>query len=117
MPDSPDTREIRSLQARIAAHKSWAATADRSERARPGNAALMARFEKDVDPHGILPPAQRALMAESAMKAHFSTLALRAKVNRRKAKAARAEAIRLEREAIEADAELAAEAESEGGAA
>jgi hypothetical protein len=36
----------------------------------------MATFEAQVDPDGILEPAERARRAESARKAHFGRLAL-----------------------------------------
>lgn len=67
----------RALRARIAAHTSWANTADRKARTAPGRAASMARFEKEVDPDGVLSPAERAL------RAHMARLALKsAKVRR-----------------------------------
>lgn len=102
MPDRSVDHEIRRLQTRAAAHKSWAKTTDRSARARAGNRALMARFERDVDPQGILPPADRAKMADSLMRAHFTNLALR----KARAKRARIIADELEADAVAADAEL-----------
>jgi hypothetical protein len=36
----------------------------------------MSRFEREVDPDGTLPPAERAKRAESARKAHFARMAL-----------------------------------------
>lgn len=73
----------RALRARIAAHTSWANTTDRKARTAPGRAASMARFEKEVDPDGVLSPAERARRADQAMRAHMARLALKsAKVRR-----------------------------------
>lgn len=66
-----------SLGAQIAAHESWARTANRAARTAPARAAMQARFEQLVDPDGSLPPAVRAQMAESAKKAHYRRLALK----------------------------------------
>lgn len=44
---------------------------------RAGNRAFMARFEREVDPDGTLPPAERARRAAFAKRAYFSRLALR----------------------------------------
>lgn len=75
---SPDERLRRAeITGRIGAHESWARTADRSARTAPGRAAAMARFEKQVDPDGVLTSAERAVRAEHALKAHMQRLALR----------------------------------------
>jgi hypothetical protein len=80
----------RTLIATLAAHESWAATADASARTAPARAALVAKFERNVDPDGVLNPAERARRAESARKAHYTRLALlsaqarRAKAENRK---------------------------------
>lgn len=80
----------KTLTAKIAANKSWAMTEDRSARTLPGRLAMMARFEKQVDPEGKLPPELRAKMAENAKKAYFQQLALKsAKVRRRRAEVRR----------------------------
>jgi hypothetical protein len=47
-----------------------------------------ARFEREVDPDGTLPPAERAARAERARRAYMLTLAARSAAVRRK-KAAR----------------------------
>lgn len=82
---SPSERALRS---RIAAHRSWALTADPSARTAPARAASMARFEREVDPDGTLAPADRARRAESAKKAYFASLALKSAVARRRMKEA-----------------------------
>jgi hypothetical protein len=51
----------RSLQARAAAHRSWALTTDRTARTASALAAADARFGREVDPDGILDPRERAM--------------------------------------------------------
>lgn len=82
----------RSLVASIAAHESWAKCDDRSARTAKARKAALDRFEKEVDPEGVLTPAERARRAEHARKAYFQRLALKSAQARRK----RAEAARLE---------------------
>lgn len=74
----------RSLIARLAAHESWANTADPSARTAPARRALLDRFERRVDPDGLLSPAERARRAGHARKAYFTRLALRSAQARRK---------------------------------
>jgi hypothetical protein len=71
------TPEDRSLQGRIGAHESWARTPDRARRTAPGRAAMLARFEREVDPTNELPVAERAQRAEHLRRAYFCRLALR----------------------------------------
>ncbi len=66
----------RTLRARIAAHDSWAATADPTARTAPGRRAFRERFEAQVDPDGRLDPAERARRADHAYRAHMTRLAL-----------------------------------------
>ena len=67
----------RSLRAKLAAHTSWANTADRTARTAAARKAADERFARQVDPDGILPPRERAERAENARKAYFTALALR----------------------------------------
>jgi len=63
-------------QARMAAHESWAATADRSARTAPARAGLQARFEREARTR-LGPGAserQVADAAESARKAHYARM-------------------------------------------
>ena len=62
----------RSLIGRLAAHESWAKTADPSARTAPARHALLDHFERHVDPDGLLPPAERARRAGHARKAYFA---------------------------------------------
>src|SRR5919198_1026747 len=77
----------RSLQARIAANSRWAHEPDRTAATRPARTAAVSRFEREVDPDGVLPAAERARRAESAQRAHMQRLALRS--SRARARAAR----------------------------
>lgn len=67
----------RSLAARIAAHSKWASTPDTAAATAPARKAFLDRFEREVDPEGVLPPADRARRAEHARKAYFTRLALK----------------------------------------
>ncbi len=67
----------RSLIAQIGAHESWARTPDRSARTAPARAEFDRRFEREVDPDGVLEPAERARRAAHARKAYFARLALK----------------------------------------
>ncbi len=79
-----------SLQGRLAAHASWAATPNRSARTAPARAALEAKFlaEADGDP----------IRAEHLRKAHYARLALASARSRRKAREATATAEAAEAE-------------------
>jgi hypothetical protein len=78
----------RTLRAQLAAHTSWANTTDRTARTEPGRRAAADRFERLVDPDGVLPADERRLRAESARKAHMKGLALKSAQARRKRRAA-----------------------------
>ena len=73
----------KNIDRRIAAEISWSRTADRSARTRRARQAFLARFEKEVDPDGTLPPGERQIRAEHAMRAHMLRLAKRAVAARR----------------------------------
>lgn len=113
MPLSATERTIR---ASIAAHHSWAKTPDRAARTEPARQGMQARFEREVDPAGVLPPAERARRAESARKAYFLGLSFKSARARRQAAEARASVPRLKRQAAETAADLerqAADADAE----
>lgn len=78
------TPEHRSLRASLAAHESWAYTHDRAARTANARKAADDRFEKQVDPNGELTPAERAVRAEHAHKAHFLRMALKSAQARRR---------------------------------
>ena len=66
----------RTMRAKLAAYDSWAQTEDRTARTEPARRAFQERFERQVDPDGVLAPAERAERAESARKAHMLRMAL-----------------------------------------
>jgi hypothetical protein len=71
----------RRLAGAIAANERWSRVSDRraaTAKARENGPASLAYFERQVDPDGVLPQAQRTAMALNARKAHFSRLALAA---------------------------------------
>ncbi|MER7273868.1 hypothetical protein ABT369_05405 [Dactylosporangium sp. NPDC000244] len=73
----------RALIARAAAHTRWAKTADRAAATAAARRTALERFEREVDPDGILEPHERARRAESARKAYFALLALKSAQARR----------------------------------
>lgn len=92
------TPSERHLAASIAAHESWANTADRTARTEPARAAMRAKFlaEAGGDP----------IKAEHLRKAHYQRLALKSARARRRARELAEEA----READNALTELGGEA-------
>jgi hypothetical protein len=80
---SAGTPGERTQIAKIAAHTRWAKTEDRGATARAGQAGLLARFEREVDPDNRLAPEERARRAESARRAHFQRLARKSAQARR----------------------------------
>jgi hypothetical protein len=73
----------RILRAKLAAH-AMHASHDSKAVSQPARDAFLARFEREVDPEGKLPPAERARRAEHAKKAHMTRLALKSAQARRK---------------------------------
>lgn len=66
----------RSMLARLAAHAMHART-DGREATANARRALVERFEREVDPDGVLPTRERQRRAQHAMRAHMTRLALR----------------------------------------
>lgn len=75
------------MRSRVAAHASWAATADPAARTAPARAAFLDRFDRQVDPDGSLPPAERQRRSEHARREHFTRLALKSAQARSQRKA------------------------------
>lgn len=77
----------RSQRARIAALSQWAQVEDRTARTAKARAAAraasQARFEAEVDPDGVLSPAERAIRADFARRAYMARLALKSAQTRR----------------------------------
>lgn len=78
------TPSERALYGQIAAHESWARTTDRAARTENARRAMLVKFEFEVDPHGELTPAERAVRANHARKAYFKRLALKSAQARRR---------------------------------
>jgi len=78
MPDAE-----RRLAGQLGAHASWAQTEDRAARTAAARAAADARFERQVDPNGVLPPQERAKRAASARRAFYAQIALKSAIARR----------------------------------
>ena len=74
----------RALISTIAAHEKWARTPDATAATAPARAAFLDRFDREVDPDGVLAPQERARRAEHARKAYFTRLALKSAQARRK---------------------------------
>ena len=56
---------------------------DARELAKAARAAFESKFERDVDPDGVLPLEERLRRAEMARKAHYARLALKSAQARR----------------------------------
>jgi hypothetical protein len=84
VPANRLTKTERTLCAQIGAHTSWANTDDRPARTSNARKAFNDRFEREVDPDGVLTRAERAKRAENARKAYFSRLALKSAQARRR---------------------------------
>lgn len=80
--------KLRSAINTVNAHKSWAKTPNRTARTAAGRAAALDRFEKQVDPDGVLDPVERAKRAENAKTAFFREIALKSAAARAARKAA-----------------------------
>jgi len=64
----------RSLRARMGAYAQQARY-DTKQTTQAARDTFMARFEREVDPDGVLPEAERARRAEAAKKLHFQRMA------------------------------------------
>src|SRR4051794_29606005 len=76
MAGQASDKSNRVLRARMAAHLLHAQISDEAEHTAPARAAFLSRFEREVDPGGVLDPIERARRAEHAKKAYFIKLAL-----------------------------------------
>ncbi len=77
MPRNTLTASQLSLAGRAGAHALHASIADPAAHTAPARAAFLDRFERAVDPEGVLAPAERAQRAQHARKAYFLGLALK----------------------------------------
>ena len=75
MTDPSSGHAKRVLQARLAAHALHARVEDPAAHTAPARKVFLSRFEREVDPEGVLEPQERARRAEHAKKAYFLRLA------------------------------------------
>lgn len=80
----PLSTESRALRAKIAAHVSWANTADPAARTANARKAALDRFDRQVDPDGVLSPGERERRAEHARRAYFLQLSYKAAAARKR---------------------------------
>ena len=85
--NEPASQAERSLRARLAAY-ALHAQRDPRETTANGRAAFLARFDREVDPRGLLEPEERRRRAEQARRAYFTRLALASAKARRAKRAA-----------------------------
>lgn len=78
----------RSIRARIGG-LALASQRDPKEYTAKARASFLERFERDVDPEGILAPQERQRRAQAARKGYFVKLALKSAKKRRTKKAAK----------------------------
>lgn len=78
------TPEQRRQRATAAALARWAKE-DPTAQALKGQRGLLARFEREVDPDGILAPVERTRRAQLARRAYMASLALKSSIARTKA--------------------------------
>jgi hypothetical protein len=76
MTDPSAEKSKRVLQARMAAHALHARVEDPAAHTAPAREVFLSRFEREVDPEGVLEPQDRARRAAHARKAYFTRLAL-----------------------------------------
>jgi hypothetical protein len=69
-------RARRVQQARLAAHVLHSRVSDPVAHTLAARTVFLSRFEREVDPDGVLDPQERARRAEHAKKAYFLRLAL-----------------------------------------
>jgi len=89
MANSQMNPSERALRARLAAHAMHGRNDARATTAK-ARAAFLARFERQADPEGRLPPAERQRRAQQLRRAYFARLALAsAKARRARRRAAK----------------------------
>jgi hypothetical protein len=77
---SPDERVLISRMGAHALHARY----DSKAVSQPARDAFMARFEREVDPDGVLDPRERSRRAEHAKRLYFTRLAHKSAKARRK---------------------------------
>jgi len=70
------TPQERKLRAQIAAHTRWARCEDRRAVGDAARHRLYDRYERQVDPDGLLDPRERAMRADHVMRAAMARMRL-----------------------------------------
>lgn len=78
----------RRLRKQIAANTRWAYAVNRTVETAPARAAADARFEKQVDPDGVMTDAARKAAAQSARTLFYQRIAAKSAESRRKRRVA-----------------------------
>lgn len=68
----------RTLTAQIAANERWARTPDRAAATAPARAGLRAKFAREIDPDGVLPPDELERRVDNLHRAHMARMSLAA---------------------------------------
>jgi hypothetical protein len=68
------TPEQRRLRAQIAANTRWSRPMAREDASEAARSAFYARLERQVDPHGKLPPRERERLVRAAARAFSARL-------------------------------------------
>ncbi len=79
----------RVMRAQIAASTRWAKEPDRAAATVPAREGLRAKFAREVDPEGVLPPEELEYRVNQLYKAHMTRMSLKAAQARREKAAAR----------------------------
>ncbi len=82
---SARSSQDRTLIAQIAAAERWGRTPDRSAATAPARAGLRAKFAREVDPQGILDPAEVERRVDHLVRAHMLRMSRKAKASRSEA--------------------------------
>lgn len=88
----------RALIAQIAAAERWGRCSDRSAATTPAREGRRTKIAQEIDPEGVLPPAELERRVDSLMHAHMLRMSRLARISKAKSKALAAEANAAETE-------------------
>ena len=103
--------ERAALLGRIGAYRLHA-THDPRETTAKARATFLERFEREVDPDGVLPPEERRRRAHYARRAHFARLALASARARSEGRASRNGSTAVDQTAVRAGGEVHGDADA-----
>lgn len=73
---------------RVGAHSKWAKTRNRTAATEAARQGFLAKLAREVDPDGLMSPAELSAAVESARRAHYQLMALRSSQVRAKRRSA-----------------------------